>query len=88
LVIERDPIITAREVASLDLVSGGRVVFGVGVGWNRAEMENHGTDPRIRGKLMGERMQAMIETWTTEETVPADLRRRREEGLREDRPVR
>jgi alkanesulfonate monooxygenase SsuD/methylene tetrahydromethanopterin reductase-like flavin-dependent oxidoreductase (luciferase family) len=66
LEIERDPIITAREVASLDLVSGGRVVFGVGVGWNRAEMENHGTDPRIRGKLMDERIQAMIEMWTTE----------------------
>jgi alkanesulfonate monooxygenase SsuD/methylene tetrahydromethanopterin reductase-like flavin-dependent oxidoreductase (luciferase family) len=44
LVVERDPIITAKEVASLDLVSGGRVVFGVGVGWNREEMENHGTD--------------------------------------------
>jgi alkanesulfonate monooxygenase SsuD/methylene tetrahydromethanopterin reductase-like flavin-dependent oxidoreductase (luciferase family) len=61
LEIERDPIITAKEVASLDLVSGGRVVFGVGVGRNREEMENHGTDPRTRGKLMDERIQAMIE---------------------------
>ena len=67
LVIERDPIITAKEVASLDLVSGGRVVFGVGVGWNREEMENHGTNPRIRGKLADERIQAMIEMWTNEE---------------------
>ena len=48
MVIERDPIITAKEVASLNLVSGGRVVFGVGVGWNREEMENHGTNPRCQ----------------------------------------
>src|SRR5215217_6834579 len=64
LVIERDPIITAKEVASLDLVSRGRVIFGVGVGWNREEMQNHGTDPRTRGKLMDERIRAMIEMWT------------------------
>jgi len=67
LVVERDPIITAKEVASLDLVSGGRVVFGVGVGWNREEMENHGTDPRTRGKLTDERIRAMMEIWTKEE---------------------
>ena len=67
LVIERDPIITAKEVASLDLVSGGRVIFGVGVGWNREEMQNHGTDPRTRGKLMDERIRAMIEIWTKDE---------------------
>jgi probable F420-dependent oxidoreductase len=67
LVVERDPIITAKEVASLDHVSGGRVIFGVGVGWNREEMENHGTDPRTRGKLMDERIQAMIEIWTKDE---------------------
>jgi probable F420-dependent oxidoreductase len=67
LVIERDPIITAKEVASLDLVSGGRVVFGVGVSWNREEMENHGADPRTCGKLMDERIRAMIEMWTKEE---------------------
>jgi len=67
LMVERDPIITAKEVASLDLVSGGRVIFGVGVGWNREEMENHGTDPRTRGKLMDERIRAMIEIWTEDE---------------------
>jgi probable F420-dependent oxidoreductase len=67
LVVERDPIVTAKEVASLDLVSGGRVIFGVGVGWNREEMENHGTDPRTRGKLTDERIRAMIEMWTREE---------------------
>lgn len=67
LIVERDPIITAKEVASLDLISGGRMILGVGVGWNREEMENHGTDPRTRGKLMAERIQAMIEIWTKDE---------------------
>ena len=66
LVIERDPIVTAKEVASLDLVSGGRMILGVGVGWNREEMENHGTDPRTRGRLMDECLRAMIEIWTKE----------------------
>ena len=54
LVIERDPITTAKEVASVDFLSGGRVDFGVGAGWNREEMENHGTDPRRRmGRAAG-----------------------------------
>jgi probable F420-dependent oxidoreductase len=66
LMVERDPITTAKEVASLDLVSGGRMVFGVGVGWNREEMENHGTDPRTRGRLMDERLRAMRGIWTEE----------------------
>ncbi|MEU5103807.1 LLM class F420-dependent oxidoreductase [Streptomyces sp. NPDC021354] len=66
LVAQRDPIVTAKEVASLDLVSGGRAVFGVGVGWNREEMENHGTDPATRGRLVNERLRAMRELWTTE----------------------
>ena len=43
LLIERDPITTAKEVASLDHLSGGRVLFGIGAGWNAEEMENHGT---------------------------------------------
>ena len=67
LIVERDPIITAKEVASLDLISGGRVIFGVGVGWNREEMANHGTDPRTRGKLADERLRAMREIWTQDE---------------------
>ena len=67
LLVERDPIITAKEVASLDLVSGGRTIFGVGVGWNREEMENHGTDPRTRGELVDERLRAMIEIWIKDE---------------------
>ncbi|MBB5152910.1 LLM class F420-dependent oxidoreductase [Saccharopolyspora phatthalungensis] len=66
LVVERDPIITAKEVASLDLISGGRVIFGVGAGWNREEMRNHGTNPATRGALMDERIRAMREIWTSE----------------------
>ncbi|MGP4004463.1 LLM class F420-dependent oxidoreductase [Streptomyces sp. 8N706] len=66
LVIQRDPIITAKEVASLDLVSGGRAVFGIGAGWNREEMRNHGTDPRTRGRLLDERMRAILRLWTEE----------------------
>ncbi|MEU4131825.1 LLM class F420-dependent oxidoreductase [Streptomyces wuyuanensis] len=66
LVPQRDPITTAKEVASLDLVSDGRVIFGVGVGWNREEMTNHGADPTTRGRLTDERLLAMRELWTAE----------------------
>jgi len=64
LVIERDPITLAKEVASLDLISGGRVILGVGGGWNLEEMENHGTDPDKRWRVMRERILAMKEIWT------------------------
>ena len=64
LVVERDPIITAKEVASLDHMSGGRVDFGVGGGWNREEMKNHGGDWSRRWKLMRERIDAMKAIWT------------------------
>jgi probable F420-dependent oxidoreductase len=64
LVIERDPITTAKEVASVDHLSGGRMEFGVGAGWNREEMRNHGTDPRVRMEVMRERVEAMKEIWT------------------------
>jgi len=67
LLIQRDVIHTAKEVASLDLVSGGRVAFGVGVGWNREEMANHGTDPRTRGALIDEQIQALKTIWTQDE---------------------
>jgi probable F420-dependent oxidoreductase len=67
LVIERDPIITAKEVASLDRLSGGRFLFGVGAGWNLEEMENHGTDPHRRFSLMRERVEAMKAIWTQDE---------------------
>ncbi|GAA1671051.1 LLM class F420-dependent oxidoreductase [Streptomyces yatensis] len=66
LVAQRDPITTAKEVSSLDLVSDGRAVFGVGAGWNREEMENHGTDPSTRGRLVNERLRAIRELWTKE----------------------
>jgi probable F420-dependent oxidoreductase len=67
LVVERDPIITAKQVASLDHLSGGRFEFGIGAGWNREEMANHGTDPRKRFSIMRERVEAMKEIWTSEE---------------------
>jgi probable F420-dependent oxidoreductase len=67
LVIERDPITTAKEVASVDNLSGGRLEFGVGAGWNKEEMRNHGTDPRRRMALMRERVEAMKAIWTQHE---------------------
>src|SRR6202042_229063 len=67
LVIQRDPITTAKEVASVDYLSGGRFEFGVGAGWNREEMANHGTDPRRRMDLLRERVEAMKEIWTSDE---------------------
>jgi probable F420-dependent oxidoreductase len=66
LVPQRDPILTAKEVVSLDLVSGGRFRFGVGVGWLREEIANHGVDPSVRGRVADERLRAMIEIWTQE----------------------
>ncbi len=63
LVPQHDPITLAKQVASLDQVSGGRFLFGVGGGWNREEMENHGNDFATRWKLMRERLEAMKEIW-------------------------
>ena len=67
LIIERDPIITAKEVATLDALSGGRVLFGIGGGWNAEEMENHGTKFESRWKVMRERVEAMKTIWTQDE---------------------
>jgi probable F420-dependent oxidoreductase len=67
LVMERDPITLAKEVASVDALSGGRVILGVGGGWNEEEMENHGTDPKRRFKVMRERIEAMKKIWTQDE---------------------
>jgi probable F420-dependent oxidoreductase len=64
LVIERDPITLAKEVASLDHLSNGRVLFGIGGGWNLEELENHGTKPSLRWKVLRERILAMKEIWT------------------------
>ena len=67
LVIERDAIITAKEVASIDHMSGGRVDLGVGAGWNRQEMVDHGTDPVVRMAVLAERVQAMKAIWAQDE---------------------
>jgi probable F420-dependent oxidoreductase len=67
LLVERDPITTAKEVATLDFLSRGRFLFGIGGGWNAEEMENHGTDFRTRWKLLRERVTAMKRIWTEDE---------------------
>jgi probable F420-dependent oxidoreductase len=67
LVVQRDPITLAKQVASLDHISGGRVVLGVGGGWNREEMANHGTDPTRRWDVLRERVLALKEIWTEDE---------------------
>ncbi|HEY1325277.1 MAG TPA: LLM class F420-dependent oxidoreductase [Streptosporangiaceae bacterium] len=64
LVPERDPIITAKEVASVDVLSGGRMNFGVGPGWIYQEMRNHGAAPADRWRIMRERVEAMQRIWT------------------------
>ncbi len=67
LVVERDPIQLAKEVASLDIISGGRLTLGVGAGWNREEMENHGAVFARRWDIVREKVLAMKAIWTQEE---------------------
>ena len=67
LVVERDPITTAKQVASLDHLSRGRFIFGIGGGWNAEEMEHHGTPFAKRWRVMRERVLAMKELWTKDE---------------------
>lgn len=67
LVVERDPIILAKQVASIDHLSGGRVELGIGAGWSAEEMGNHGTEFATRYTLMRERVEAMREIWTKDE---------------------
>ncbi len=67
LLTQRDPFHTAKETATLDYLSGGRFVFGVGAGWNREEMGDHGTNPATRMRLLRERVLAVRELWTKEE---------------------
>jgi probable F420-dependent oxidoreductase len=69
LVIQHDPIHLAKTVASLDHLSDGRFLFGIGAGWNREEMGNHGTDPTTRFALLRERVEAMKEIWTKDEAT-------------------
>ena len=64
LVTQRDPIVTAKEAASLDLVSSGRFELGIGAGWNQDEMENHGTVYETRFKVMTDRVKAIKALWT------------------------
>ena len=67
LVVQRDPIHTAKQVASIDRISNGRFLFGVGAGWNEEEMNNHGTAFEGRFALLRERVEAMIAIWTHDE---------------------
>ncbi len=67
LVAQHDAIVLAKQVATLDHLSGGRFLFGVGAGWNREEMRNHGIDPGQRFGIMRERVEAMRAIWSQEE---------------------
>jgi probable F420-dependent oxidoreductase len=67
LVMEHDPIVLAKAIASVDMLSNGRFILGVGGGWNEEEMENHGTDPKRRFKVLRERIEAMKEIWTKDD---------------------
>jgi probable F420-dependent oxidoreductase len=67
LVIEHDPIVLAKQIASLDRLSNGRFLFGIGGGWNLEEMQDHGTDPSTRWALLRERVEAMKQIWTQEQ---------------------
>jgi len=67
LVIERDPITMAKEIASLDMLSNGRFIFGIGGGWNAEEMANHGTNFRRRWRILRENILAMKAIWTQDE---------------------
>ncbi len=69
LITERDPIVTAKAVASLDFLSNGRFLFGIGAGWNAEEMENHGTAFADRWKVLEERIEAMKACWTQDDSV-------------------
>jgi probable F420-dependent oxidoreductase len=69
LIIERDTIVTAKEVASLDALSDGRFLFGIGGGWNAEEMEHHGTAYKTRFARLREQVLAMKEIWTKDEAA-------------------
>lgn len=69
LVNQRDPIVTAKEVATLDQLSGGRVLFGVGAGWNANELANHGLPAESRFRALRERVEAITQIWTQEEAA-------------------
>ena len=66
LLPQHDPIVLAKTVATLDVISGGRVLFGIGAGWNEPELRNHGVDPAQRWKVMCEKALALKRIWTEE----------------------
>lgn len=66
LLNQRDPIGTAKAVATLDRAAGGRVLFGVAAGWNTHEMRNHGIDPSVRVEQLRERLEAILTIWGRE----------------------
>lgn len=67
VIAQHDPITLAKEIATLDLLSGGRFVFGIGYGWNRDEIANHGIDPAVRRSVVREYLLAMTSLWRNEE---------------------
>jgi probable F420-dependent oxidoreductase len=67
LVTEHDPIVLGKTIATLDMLSGGRIEFGIGAGWNEEEMSNHGTPPKRRWKVLRERVEAMRLMWEQEQ---------------------
>src|SRR5437870_3784316 len=85
LIIERDTITTAKSVASLDLMSGGRFQFGIGAGWNAEEMEHHGTVFKTRFKKLREQIRAVKEIWTKDVDLLAQLLEARLENGRASR---
>jgi probable F420-dependent oxidoreductase len=87
LVVERDPIHTAKEVSTVDRLSGGRFIFGIGGGWNAEEMANHGTDFATRFKLMRERIEAMKAIWTQTRTKVASEFVRFDEMMQWPKPL-
>lgn len=67
LVAQHDPLVMAKAVATLDQLSGGRFALGVGYGWNREEMEDHGVDPDRRREVVREKILAMEALWAGDE---------------------
>lgn len=87
LVAQHDPIWLAKQVASLDVVSGGRLMFGIGFGWNREEMAGHGVDPAARRRLVAEKIGLMKALWTQERASYSGEMLRLEESWAWPKPV-
>ena len=87
LVIERDPITLAKECASVDVISNGRLILGIGAGWNREEMENHGADYKDRWKIVREKILAMRQIWTQDEAEFHGAWRQHQVDLRPGRGI-